>query len=113
MFWDASAFNQDISGWNVSIVTSTGYMFDGATSFDRNVGGWNITAVTYMTGMFDGVTLSTANYDALLTGWEAQAVQNNVTFGGGSSKYSAGAAATARQALIDDHTWNISDGGQV
>jgi hypothetical protein len=57
------------------------------------------------------VTLSTANYDSLLTGWEAQAVQNNVNFHGGNAKYSAGAPATARAALIADHTWTITDGG--
>jgi hypothetical protein len=59
--------------------------------------------------MFTSVTLSTANYDALLIGWEAQAVQNNVVFNGGGSKYSAGAAA--RAALIADHSWSITDGG--
>jgi hypothetical protein len=89
------------------------YMFYGATSFDQNLGAWDITSVANMTGMFTGVTLSTANYDALLIGWEGQAVSNNVTFSGGNSKYSAGAAATARQALIDDHSWTITDGGQV
>ena len=34
-------------------------------------------------------------------------------FHSGNSKYSAGAAVTARQALIDDHNWSITDGGQV
>lgn len=113
MFYDATAFNQDISGWTVSSVDDMSYMFYGATAFDQNIGGWVITAVAAMNEMFNGVTLSTANYDPLLTGWEAQAVQNNVTFDGGNSKYSAGAPATARQALIDDHTWTITDGGQV
>lgn len=113
MFFGATAFNQDITGWNVAAVTNMGYMFKGATAFDQNLGGWNITSVSAMDQMFNGVTLSTANYDAILIGWEGQAVSNNVTFDGGNSKYSAGAAATARAALIDDHSWNITDGGQV
>ncbi|NCC99614.1 MAG: T9SS type A sorting domain-containing protein [Bacteroidia bacterium] len=62
--------------------------------------------------MFGEVTLSTANYDALLTGWAAQTVQSGVTFSGGNSKYSAGAAATARGVLTDSpNNWTITDGG--
>ncbi len=62
--------------------------------------------------MFDGVALSTANYDALLIGWAAQAVQSSVTFDGGDSKYTGGgAAATARAYLISNFSWSISDGG--
>lgn len=111
MFIWSALFNQDISSWNTVSVMSMSSMFDNATSFDQNIGPWPIISVTDMLYMFDGVTLSTANYDALLIGWEAQAVQNNVTFHGGNSKYSAGAAATARAALIADHSWTITDGG--
>lgn len=114
MFNWSALFNQDISSWNTVLVISMSSMFDGAISFDQNLGDWDIASVTDMHYMFDGgVTLSTANYNALLIGWEAQAVQNNVTFHGGNSKYSAGAVATARQALIDDHNWSITDGGQA
>ena len=113
MFNGATAFNQDISGWTTTSLTRTDDMFNGATAFDQDLGGWDVTALTNADEMFKGVTLSTANYDALLIGWEGQAVLDNVTFGGGNSKYSAGAAATARQALIDDHSWVITDGGQV
>jgi len=35
-----------------------------------------------MGNMFNGATLSTANYDALLIGWEAQTLQPNVNFHG-------------------------------
>ncbi|GAG56298.1 unnamed protein product, partial [marine sediment metagenome] len=37
--------------------------------------------------MFLGVKLSTQNYDALLIGWDAQTLQNDVTFNGGNSTY--------------------------
>jgi len=113
MFYGATMFNQNIGSWNTGNVTNMGYMFKNAIAFDQNLGGWDITSVTAMDQMFNGVTLSTANYDALLIGWEGQAVSNNVTFDGGNSKYSAGAAATARAALIADHSWIITDGGQV
>ncbi len=107
----ALAFNQDISGWNTSSVTTMQKLFASMNNFDQDLGGWNVTALTNATEMFDGTTLSTANYDALLVGWESQAVNNSVEFSGGNSTYSAGAAATARQALLDDHTWTIFDGG--
>ena len=57
------------------------------------------------------VTLITVNYSDILVAFEAQAVLNNVPLHGGNSKYSAGAAATARAALIADHAWTITDGG--
>jgi surface protein len=87
-------------------------MFQDATAFNKNIGNWDISNVTTMMNMFFDSTLSTANYDALLYGWGAQSVKNNVTFHGGNSKYTAGStAASARAALIADHSWTITDGG--
>ena len=87
-------------------------MFADTVAFDQDLGIWDVTSVTTMVDMFLGATLSTINYSNILIGWESQAVQNNVTLAGGNSKYSAGAAATARADLIADHTWIITDGGQ-
>lgn len=113
VFLGATVFNQDISGWNVSGVTITYQAFQDANAFDQDLSGWDITSITDMTSMFANITLSTANYDAILIGWEGQAVNNNVTFDGGNSKYSAGAAATARGDLETDHSWVITDAGVV
>jgi surface protein len=114
MFNGASTFNQNISEWDVSNVTNMRYMFWNATSFDQNLGSWNVGNVTIMTYMFNGVTLSNANYDALLIGWFANGVQNNVTFDGGKSQYTAGSAAdVARTGLITQYGWTITDGGPL
>jgi len=111
-FYGASSFNQDISGWDTGSATLMDSMFRDAASFDEDLSGWDITGVTNMTSMFLNVTLSTANYSAILIGWEGQVEQPNVTFSGGNSLYSAGAAATARAALVTNG-WTITDGGQA
>ncbi|WP_194852315.1 BspA family leucine-rich repeat surface protein [Nonlabens antarcticus] len=111
MFGSATAFNQDISTWNVSNVTGMTVMFQDATAFDQDLGEWDVSNVTTMFNMFLNVTLSTANYDALLTGWSKKTLQENVNFNGGNSKYCSGTAA--RQKIITDFKWTITDGGSL
>ena len=54
MFYDCSAFNQDISGWDVSKVTNMGSIFCGCTAFNQDISGWNVSKVTVMREMFWG-----------------------------------------------------------
>ncbi len=110
MFHHAEVFNQDIGNWNVANVTDMGMMFYEANAFDQNIGSWDVSNVMDMTWMFLGATLSTANYDALLTGWSALPLQNNVTFDGGNSQYCT--SSIERQAIITTYGWNIFDGGR-
>jgi hypothetical protein len=60
--------------------------------------------------MFMSVTLSTENYDRLLKGWSTKNLQKNLAFYGGFSKYSVD-GEEARQKIIDDFGWSITDGG--
>jgi hypothetical protein len=59
--------------------------------------------------MFNLSGLGDANYDLLLIGWGAQAVQSGVPFHGGSAQYTS-AGEVGRDALLAEG-WTITDGG--
>jgi surface protein len=46
MFYNASLFNGDISGWDVSGVTNMSDMFSGAASFNRDLSGWCVSGIS-------------------------------------------------------------------
>ena len=113
MFAGATSFDGDISGWNTASVDEMDEMFSGATVFNQDIGDWDVGAVTSMEDMFLGVTLSVANYDSLLVGWDRQTLQNGVSFHGGNSLYSSDVAHNARENMISSDDWIITDGGRV
>ena len=53
MFYEAGAFNQDISRWDVSKVTNMNGMFV-YTNFNQDISSWDVSKVTNMEGMFSG-----------------------------------------------------------
>jgi hypothetical protein len=103
-------FNQNISNWDTSSVLDMREMFTGAEAFDQNIGAWDVSMVADMENMFSGATLSIANYDALIIGWDAQILQSGISFNGGNSRYCDG--ATARNNMITNDGWVITDAGQ-
>jgi len=110
MFYNASSFNQNLNFWDVTYVTDMSFMFDNATSFNQDLSSWNVSNVTHMYGMFSGITLSTNNYDALLISWSSLALQNDVDFNAGKSKYSASSQGY-RDVLTHSFGWKVADGG--
>ena len=109
MFTAADSFNQDISAWNVSKVTDMSVMFTGADSFNQDISAWNVSKVNDMSVMFNASGISTDNYDNILIGWSQQALQLNVQFGAPGINYCNG--ADARQSIIDTYGWTITDAG--
>jgi len=114
MFQANTSFNQDVSSWDVSTITSMAYMFDGASSFNQDISGWDISNVTSFTlFMRNASAFSTANYDLLLNAWSL------LTVSAGESltvvpAYTITTSQAARDILTGSpNNWTISDGGGV
>lgn len=106
--------NANVAGWDTSKVTDMDSMFASSPTLVANlsISGWNVSNLTTATAFMTGGTLATSEYDNVLINWEAQSVQNSVTIDFGNSQYTGGGAAeAARTALINDHSWTITDGG--
>ena len=97
---------------DTSNVTTMLNMFAGTGTFNQDISSWNITSLTTASGMFSGNNgFSTTNYDLLLPAWDAYGT-SSVPFHAGTAQYSAGAPATAHANMIS-RSWTITDGGPV
>ena len=64
LFYNATAFNQDIGSWNVGNVQDMSNMFTGAAAFNQDISSWDVSSVSTdaavtawgMGGMFSGAT---------------------------------------------------------
>lgn len=125
-FRNATSFNQDLSGWDVSIFNSLNQMFQGATSFNQNLGMWQLrVAGVTMTNMLDSCGMSEDNYSRTLIGWANYVFENdgpiNVPLGAIGRQYSDityttgntyNDAVSARNYLIS-RGWTISGDSRI
>ena len=65
MFNLTDNFNGDISGWDVSSVTTMSSVFSGAALFNQDISAWDVSSVAYMAAMFKDAT----NFDQDLSNW--------------------------------------------
>ena len=120
---ETSVFNQDLSSWDIGKVTSMRSIFYRSYMFDQDISSWNINKASNLDSAFTDVSLSLANYNALLVGWEATlqasfpngagySLTPSVTFGFSQYKGS-GQAGVSRASLISNFNWTIVDGGDI
>ena len=69
---DYSAFNGDISGWDVSGVKDMSQMFDGARAFNGNISGWDVSGVEGMREMFSYARA----FNGDISSWNVSGVKN-------------------------------------
>ena len=111
MFYASSSFNQPLNSWNTSNVKNSSFMFAGASAFNRPLNAWNVSNVTAMINMFNSSGLSTSNYSSTLVGWAAQTVQPNVSLGAGTIHYNSNVQSSRNVLTNAPNNWTITDGG--
>ena len=62
----------DLSGWDVSGVTSMEVMFGGCSNFNSNLSSWDVSSVTSMRAMFQSASSFSGNIDD----WDVSSVKN-------------------------------------
>lgn len=111
MFRDAPGANPNVQRWHTGKVVSMYEMFRNATSANPDMGRWSFANVRLMNNMFSGVVLPTATYTQMLIRAQATARHKNVTLHAGKKTRYAIDAIDARNALITEMGWKITDGG--
>jgi len=101
-----------INSWATGSVTTFNKFVLNGTAFDQDLSGLDITSSVNFGEAFVGVTLSVANYDALILSWSAQAATGAYAFHGGNSKYTTGGAVMTARAAWVTKGWTITDGGE-
>ena len=83
MFESASAFNQDISDWDVDNVTNMSFMFSGATEFNQDISLWEVGNVTNMSFMFEFASA----FNWYIGGWNVSTVTDMSSMFSDASKF--------------------------
>ncbi|MBU2913272.1 BspA family leucine-rich repeat surface protein, partial [Reichenbachiella agariperforans] len=111
-FQSARSFNSDLSSWDLTGVDNFGNSFNGANKFEgHGLSQWDISNASRFNGTFNSTSISTATYDDILISWAAQEVKRGVDFGIGNIEVCSTEAEVARERLVKDFNWTITDGG--
>ncbi len=103
-----STATPNLSDWDVSNVTDMSFMFS-YSRINTDLSGWDVSNVTKMNSMLSPANeFSANNYDKLIIAWSQLDVQEDVTFDT-PNYYCSEEAANARQKLMTDKNWTISE----
>ena len=72
----AYKFTSDLSGWDLSKVTTTRSMFQYAQAFHSDVSGWDVSMVKSMENLFSkfGGCATYATFDADISAWDGKRI---------------------------------------
>ncbi|NDE15913.1 BspA family leucine-rich repeat surface protein [bacterium] len=97
MFWGATSFNQNIGAWNTGAVTDMNLMFHSARSFNQNIGAWDTSKVNSMYAMFVGAT----SFNQPIGSWNTGAVKNMAGMFNGASSFNQNIGAWNTSSVTD------------
>lgn len=107
MFFNAQAFNQPLNNWNVSNVLNMGGMFR-QSNINQDLSNWqfhsDVIFTTFSNGFIDYTPMSIANYDALLSKFDALQLEDK-QLSSINVKY---CNTSARNNLINNRGWTIT-----
>ena len=113
MFYEATAFNGDVSIWDTGLVTNMSNMFQGASSFNQSVSAWDTGLVSNMAGMFYEAT----SFNGDVNGFETGLVTNMrymffgaSSFNGDVSGWDTGLVTNMRYMFFGASSFNQSLG---
>jgi len=110
MFADASAFNQDLSKWDVSKVYDMEDMFLRASSFNQDLSKWDVSAVTDMRSMFQGA--SAFNRELCGVAWVNSEAKKNDMFKDSPGSISSTVCTGANPAFQPESIKELQDAVQ-
>lgn len=109
MFSGAVSFNKSVDSWTLTKAFNVEDIFRNAASYNQSIENWNIGSIQNIKGLLNGTALSTNVYDAMLNAWARTQTAKDVVIDAGNSTFCHG--AEARQRLITELRWTITDAG--
>ena len=102
-----------LNDWDVSRVTNMERLFSQRNGFNEDISAWDVSNVSSLVGFMDNINYSTTNYDLLLNGWcSLPILQYTVTADFDGIKYTS-TGEDGRDVLINTYGWTVNDGGKI
>ena len=108
MFQTTTAFNGNISDWDISKVTNISYMFKSATAFNQNISGWNVSNVSNLTQYGNNASLMPTEFrNSDLYGYFQYPLANSTALGSAINAWISN-SSTAEQTYGNPSNWDVS-----